>query len=218
MNARTLLLAATAAVAVMSLPRPALAQAGSRSSVAPVVGTADRNERREQAPPALPGARAGQNPVAPSDRPTSDLQPNDALFDAINRGDLPVVKDAISRGADLNATNVLGLTPLELSIDLGRNDISFLLLSLRGATGSTALRAAPQQGAAAPDVPVGPTPAQRRAQAAADRREQAAAQRAARAEAAAAGRPAAPVAQAPALFAGNGGTPNPQAGFVGFGR
>jgi hypothetical protein len=32
--------------------------------------------------------------------------------------------------------NVLGMTPLEASVDLGRNDITFLLLSLRGASAS----------------------------------------------------------------------------------
>ena len=205
---------------VLSLPVPAAAQV---KTIEPQVGSADRAEKHEKPPPALPGARAQQNVVAPSDRPTNDMLPNDALFDAINRGDLPVARDAISRGADLNATNVLGLTPLELAIDLGRNDISFLLLSLRGAGGSTASRpaalgAAPQQGSAAADVPASPTPAQRRAQLLADRRAQREAQREARAGAAADGTPAAPAAQAPPLFAGNGGTPNPSAGFVGFGR
>ena len=32
-----------------------------------------------------------------------------------------------------NGHNILGMTPMELSVDLGRNDISFLLLSMRGA-------------------------------------------------------------------------------------
>src|SRR5205823_1108543 len=32
-------------------------------------------------PPALPGARVSKEMVAPPDRPPSDLQPNDALFD-----------------------------------------------------------------------------------------------------------------------------------------
>ncbi len=44
-------------------------------------------------------------------------------------------RDAISRGADLNGHNILGMIPMELSVDLGRNDISFLLLSMRSGDG-----------------------------------------------------------------------------------
>ena len=83
-------------------------------------------------PPALPGAASTGTP-APVNRAPVDMQPNDALFDAINRGDIATARDAISRGADLQGQNILGMTPLELSIDLGRNDISFLLLSMRAA-------------------------------------------------------------------------------------
>jgi hypothetical protein len=61
------------------------------------------------------------------------MEPTEALFDAINRGDIATARDAISRGADLHGHNVLGMTPLELSVDLGRNDISFMLLSMRAA-------------------------------------------------------------------------------------
>ncbi len=82
-------------------------------------------------PPALPGA-ARHEAAAPATKPALDMQPNDALFDAINRGDMATARDALSRGADINGHNVLGMTPLELSVDLGRNDITFLLLSLRG--------------------------------------------------------------------------------------
>ena len=60
------------------------------------------------------------------------MEPTEALFDAINRGDIAAARDAISRGAELNGHNILGMTPMELSVDLGRNDISFLLLSMRG--------------------------------------------------------------------------------------
>ena len=66
------------------------------------------------------------------------MEPTDALFDAINRGDINAARDAISRGANLRGHNVLGMTPMELSVDLGRNDISFLLLSMRGADGYSA--------------------------------------------------------------------------------
>jgi hypothetical protein len=100
----------------------------------PVVGTAQVGGRKEAPPPALPGARTTDNDPAPADRPASEMRPTDALFDSVNRGDITSARDAIARGADLEAQNVLGLTPLDLAVDLGRNDITFLLLSLR--TGS----------------------------------------------------------------------------------
>ncbi len=155
-------------------------------------------------PPALPGARAEPTPVAPAAKNAMDLPPNEALFDAINRGDLAVAKDAISRGADLNAKNVLGLTPIELSVDLGRNQLSFYLLSLRGPLPNGSPSVAQRTAAAKP-----PTRAERLA-----------AERAARADKAhqastiADATPAGP--QTARLFSGNGGQPNPQAGFLGF--
>jgi len=145
-------------------------------------------------PPALPGAGSSSAP-APLTRVPTDMEPNDALFDSINRGDIATARDAIARGADLHAHNILGMTPLELSIDLGRNDISFMLLSMRAADDS---RPAPSQRAVgvkedakravrqarkAPPRPVAPSPA---------------AQQTAR------------------LFSGDGGAPNPNAGFLGF--
>jgi hypothetical protein len=93
-------------------------------------------EQQQIAPPALPGAAPQTDQAVPSNRPTAELSPNDALFDAIDRGDLADARDAMGRGADLNARNVLGLTPIDLAVDLSRNDITFLLLSLRGAAGS----------------------------------------------------------------------------------
>lgn len=159
-------------------------------------------------PPAVPGARA-RGSVAPADRSAADLPPTEALFDAINRGDIVTARDAISRGADLDGTNLLGLTPLELSVDLGRNDISFLLLSLRGSGAGSAGSRPPQgteQAAAAP-----PTAADRR-RVLAEARAQA---RAARLQSAAAA-PATPARQGPALFAGDGGAAVPSAGFLGF--
>lgn len=58
--------------------------------------------------------------------------PTQSLFEAINTGNQRGVQDALNRGADLRATNVLGQTPLEMSIDLNRDRITFLLLSMRG--------------------------------------------------------------------------------------
>lgn len=61
-----------------------------------------------------------------------DQNPTQLLFDAINTGNLRVAQDAVGRGADLQAENILGQTPLEMSVDLNRDRITFLLLSMRG--------------------------------------------------------------------------------------
>ncbi len=147
-------------------------------------------------PPALPGARSTDEPDK-LDRPPSDMPPNEALFDAVNRGDIAAARDALARGADLHATNVLGLTPTELSVDLSRNDITFLLLSMRGSS------------------PKGPPPAKVASTSAAP------AHPAARpAPPARTPRPT-PVATAPRpvvqQYADVPATPVPQAGFLGFG-
>ena len=89
-------------------------------------------------PPAIPGAQPDENAaVAPADRLAAEMSPNDALFDAISRGDLAAAKDALNRGAQLDSHNVLGQTPTDASIDLDRNDITFLLLSMRTTGGTT---------------------------------------------------------------------------------
>ncbi|MEO9190532.1 MAG: ankyrin repeat domain-containing protein [Acetobacteraceae bacterium] len=164
----------------------------------------DRSLKGQRLPPAaLPGA-AGKQAIAPPTRVPTLLSPTEQLFDAINRGDMDNVRDALSRGADLSAPNELGLTPLDLSIDLGRNDISFLLLSMRGAS--------PAQ--TGPAQPVQTAKATRQARAKAVReaaRERPTHALTRTAEAEQAGRPSLPT-----LFAGNGGTPIPQAGFLGF--
>lgn len=88
-----------------------------------------RKEARRSAPPsALPGAESDDEDQSHS---RLDLNPTDALFDAINNGSLIAAKEALNRGADVNAKNVLDQTPLDMAIDLGRNDIMFLLLSMR---------------------------------------------------------------------------------------
>ena len=129
------------------------------------------------------------------------MQPTEALFDAINRGDIAAARDALSRGADMSGVNVLGMTPLELSVDLGRNDISFLLLSMRGEDGGRGSRAVGRD-AEAPAATAGktvrvasPVKAERAAHVAP---------------------PPSAIAK-PKLFANDGGTPVPGAGFLGFG-
>ena len=158
------------------------------------------------APEAIPGAKARQ-PVAPATRAPSDLQPTDALFDAINRGDIAAARDALNRGADLNGVNVLGLTPMELSVDLGRNDISFLLLSMRGEDSGRGARAVARD-SAPPAAPHGPLPL-KAAQAhhpsgkpgTLETTREAALRKTA----------------TPKLFANDGGRPLPNVGFLGFG-
>ncbi len=91
-----------------------------------------KDEKPQEPPPAIPGAQPDADAaVAPADKIAAEMSPNDALFDAISRGDLAAAKDALNRGAQLDAHNVLGQTPIDSSIDLDRNDITFLLLSMR---------------------------------------------------------------------------------------
>ena len=92
-------------------------------------------------PSALPGAQPTTRAAPQTESPAS-MDPTAALFDAINRGDLAAARAAIDRGADLDGKNVLGMTPIELSIDLGRNPITFLLLSMRGGEPTGPARAA----------------------------------------------------------------------------
>ncbi|MGH7044648.1 MAG: ankyrin repeat domain-containing protein [Acetobacteraceae bacterium] len=163
---------------------------------------------KEAAPPprppsALPGAQTDRT-VAPAKLSAASMDPTAALFDAINRDDLAAARDALNRGAELPAHNVLGMTPLQLSIDLNRNDITFLLLSMRagddaGPTGG---------GPAGTTLGRGDREAHGRQAAASTARP-----RPARAPVVA--RVAAPLPN-PARFAGNGGTPVPAAGFLGF--
>jgi len=172
-------------------------------------GGADLAGRRKDATPAaptitppdaIPGAKA-RTPVVPANRAAGDLSPNDALFDAINRGDIASARDALNRGAELGAVNILGMTPMELSVDLGRNDISFLLLSMRGEDSSRGSRAVAQGKPPGQPVPKSVASAKPPAGAKAVRPE--------------------PVAAKPLptakLFANDGGTPQPNAGFLGFG-
>ena len=142
-------------------------------------------------PTGLPGARSSQA-VAPAERAVGDMRPTEALFDAVNRGDIAAARDAIGRGAEIEGRNILGLTPLELAVDLARNDITFLLLSMRGASsgaGPEPSRAAPARAAVAARPAPAPAPV----------------------------RVAAPAAPRQRSAGADPGTPAPQAGFLGFG-
>ena len=158
-------------------------------------------------PPALPGAASNADTVAPATKVPSDLSPNEALFDSVNRGDIGAARDALNRGAELDARNILGMTPVELSVDLGRRDITFLLLSYRGVDSPTGPSSA-SAGRAAGPAPMG---------------KEAKASRAGHAavvpvKAVVASKTVTPpaAAEAPHLFADDGGTPVPSDGFLGF--
>jgi hypothetical protein len=87
------------------------------------------------APAGLPGASPPQISTAPNVQKPQTGDPTVQLFTAINNADYNSAQDAISRGADMNAQNSLGETPLDLSIALNRNNITFMLLSARNEGG-----------------------------------------------------------------------------------
>jgi hypothetical protein len=109
----------------------------------------NKDEAAKAPPPAIPGAVPAGD-AAPPLKSAADLSPNDALFDAIDRGDVGAARDAMNRGAQLDAKNVLGETPIDAAIESNRNDITFLLLSLRDAQGTAAPRRGIVQTASAP--------------------------------------------------------------------
>lgn len=151
--------------------------------------------QKPAAPPALPGAQSSGS-AAPAPRVPLDMPPTEALFDGVNRGDIEAVRDALARGAELNARNILGITATEMAIDLGRNDIAFLLLSMRSADRTRNARAGGQGS--------GATPAQATTQTRAQRPAPQPRATQARAE------------PAPRSYANDPGTPAPNAGFLGF--
>ncbi|UPG72540.1 ankyrin repeat domain-containing protein [Roseomonas gilardii subsp. gilardii] len=158
------------------------------------------------APPPLPGAGNGPGGAIPSDKPVASMSPNDELFDAITRGDMAAARDAVSRGADLEARNVLGLTPIDAAVDRGRNDIAFYLLSARASFRPSGPSSPPPREAAAPRS--GPSRSAAPREAARGRSP----------DSASSPRPTRTAEQAPGgrAPAGNGGTPRPEAGFLGF--
>jgi hypothetical protein len=184
---------------------PCFAQLNSTGTGLSTTGTAmqhnltraNQGKAPEAQPPVLPGTKSASEPAEPTAAPTS-MSPNEALFDAINRGDLASARDAINRGAELSAHNLLDLTPLELSIDLGRNDISFMLLSMRGDT--AAVRQEARMGV----------------QAGMQRQAVETPRQVSRARVIAASASDDQVTATPRYSPGNGGSPIPAAGFLGF--
>jgi len=187
------------ALITLSLLLPAAAMAQGRMGANNPAMRPPEAPRPQERPAGLPGLTARPSQVIPPTTIPSSMNPNDALFDAISRGDVPTAREAVARGADTNARNALGLTAVDSAVDQGRPDMIFYLLSLRGSAGS----------AAAPEGNTPPPPARNRA-----------AQREPRPS------PTAPAATAPVrdpapartarLFANDGGAAQPQMGFLGF--
>lgn len=84
------------------------------------------------APSGLPGV-GGLAPLATGQnlqKPSGD-DPTQELFKAINDNNYAAAQDAVSRGANLQAVDQFGESPLDLAVALNRNDITFLLLGTR---------------------------------------------------------------------------------------
>ena len=162
----------------------------------------DDKDKKPAPPAALPGASSAIG-AAPATMSAKDMDPNTALFDAVNRGDIEAAKDALNRGADLGATNPLGQTPLDMSIDLERHAITFLLLSMRQGGASTGAPAIAYAADAAPKDKAHGKKARHGHRASDD------------ATLADASDTATPRVR---QISAGGGTPQPQAGFLGFGR
>jgi hypothetical protein len=193
-----------------------LAPARAQSLNGPMVPEGTGQQRPAAAPPpALPGLAGRTRAPIPAEPGTENLAPNEALFDAINRGDMAAARDAAARGADMNARNVLGLTPLDSAVDQGRNDIAFFLLSARGGGGLPADMPA----AAASGTPLTAPPLRGRApgrNAARETPTREAPTREVPAREAVRSPAATRAAPAPRYGASDGGSPQPSQGFLGF--
>ena len=195
-HSRTLALATVFAAGMALLPVPGAAQTALQNMGPSVMNSGQQPKSAAEKPkvappPALPGAASNQDQAAPPTRLPNDMEPTEALFDAINRGDIGAARDAISRGADLAGHNVLGMTPMELGRSRAQGHHLPVVVDARRR--HRANRAPPPQ--AATQVA----------------RQQVKPARTARAPVT---RPAAPPSAR--LFANDGGTPIPNAGFLGF--
>jgi hypothetical protein len=132
---RTLVLGSVLGVALTAAPAMAqLASGPGGLGSSPGAGPAPTPQARtpDIAPPALPGG-GGMNPVAtgPVMQKAASGDPTANLFAAITKGDANAAQQAVGSGANLNAQNQFGETPLDLSIALNRTNITFLLLQTR---------------------------------------------------------------------------------------
>ncbi len=191
---------ALAAAATPAMAQLANGEAGSGMGMGGV-GGAPAPQVKSRAPDIAPAGLPGIGSIAPPatgpqiQKPESG-DPTQELFTAINANDYSSAQDAISRGADITAKDQFGETPLDLSIALNRNNITFLLLGTRNELASQGLSGT----IGAPwtlDKTQAGKPASHKAHAVVPA--------------------AASPAPRPTLAPGNTGTPNPQAGFLGFG-
>jgi len=206
---RSVLPLACLALAVVGLPpEAAFAQYSPGSNLRGAANPQIQGQTNRPPPAALPGLASRQTPAPIPGDPNRALSPNAALFDAINRGDLAAAREAMTRGADLDARNVLGLTALDAAVDQGRNDIMFFLLSVRST--ATSSRGGPPDDDEALTRPAR-RPAQRQARRAPEPEAEPAP--------VAVPVPAAPVVRSqphPRIGARDGGSASPDAGFLGF--
>jgi hypothetical protein len=180
---------------------PAFAQTNAAAGNSPGGDMQAPASVQPQAPPpdlvpqGVPGIGVPQLSTAPSVQKTQTGDPTTELFTAINNADYNSAQDAISRGADLNAQNSLGETPLAMSIALNRNSITFMLLSARNEDGDDTGPAGPAPAAVAQTPLAAPGPKYYTSHTTAPRSY----------------RPSS------AIPVNDPGTPNPSAGFLGFG-
>jgi hypothetical protein len=119
---------------------PALAQMLPGAQGRDVIGGGAPQARQrvpDIAPAGVPGAVPAPLASGPS-VPKNIGDPTTALFNAINKNDYSAAQDAVSRGANLNAQNRLGETPLDLSVALNRTAMTFMLLGARNQDGDGA--------------------------------------------------------------------------------
>jgi ankyrin repeat protein len=152
-----------------------------------------RSNDNQVLPPAVPGAGDVAPTTAPSVAKQQSGDPTAQLFTAINGNDYSSAQDAISRGADLNAQNALGETPIDLSVSLNRNSITFMLLSARNDSGDGSSGSGP--------APATPTTSY-----------------ASKGSGKSAAVPIKLIGTPTPAASNNPGTPNPSAGFLGFGK
>ncbi len=152
-----------------------------------------KSDDNQVLPPAVPGAGEVAPTTAPSVAKQQSGDPTAELFTAINGNDYASAQDAISRGADLNAQNALGETPIDLSVSLNRNSITFMLLAARNDSGDGSGGSAPMPSTAA----AGYAP---------------------KASGKSAATPVKLIGTPTPAASNNPGTPNPTAGFLGFGK
>ncbi len=146
-------------------------------------------------PPAVPGAGDQNLAAVPGVAKQQTGDPTTQLFNAINSNDYNSAQDAISRGADLNGQNALGETPIDLSVSLNRNSITFMLLAARNASGDDPDATGPGPGSATPVAKYSSKSAPAQSSAAV---------------------PIKLIENPNAAPGNNPGTPNPSAGFLGF--